>query len=114
MQNTHADAVTTHDTRAEAFAALGNTGRARLNQRLYDSLALAHKHGMPALSRRELRDWHNDKTGEWLEISSITSTVNALIAAGRMEEAEARACSLPPHRLVKPVRCKAQQAALIG
>lgn len=68
--------------------------------------------GQPALSRRELRDFHNECTGEWLEISSVASTVNALVAAKRVEEVEARACSLPPHRLVKPVRCRLQQATL--
>ncbi|WP_280190343.1 hypothetical protein [Delftia sp. PS-11] len=102
--------VTSHDTRADSFEALGNAKRARLNERLYNSLAEAHRRGQPALSRRELRDFHNDCTGEWLEISSVASTVNALIAAKRLEEVEARTCSLPPHRLVKPVRCCMQQA----
>lgn len=110
----HIDAnlVTSHDTQAAAYAALGNERRARLNQRLYESLAEAHRRGQPALSRRELRNWHNECTGEWLEISSVASTVNALVAAQRVEEVAARPCSLPPHRLVKPVRCRQLQVAL--
>lgn len=104
--------VTSHDTKADSFSALGNATRVRLNERLYSSLAEAHRRGQPALSRRELRDFHNECTGEWLEISSVASTVNALVAAKRVEEVAARACSLPPHRLVKPVRCRLQQATL--
>ncbi|MEQ6309876.1 MAG: hypothetical protein ACN6OP_08860 [Pseudomonadales bacterium] len=104
--------VTSHDTRADSFEAQGVAKRARLNERLYFSLAEAHRRGQPALSRRELRDFHNECTGEWLEISSVASTVNALVAAKRVEEVAARACSLPPHRLVKPVRCRLQQATL--
>ncbi len=100
------------DTRAEAFAALGNERRRRLNERLYESLRHAHAHGVRDLSRRELRDYHNVQTGEFLEMSSMSSTVNALVAAGRFEECQERACSLPPHRLIKPVRCKARQSAL--
>ena len=41
------------------------------------------------------------------------STVNALLAAGRLEEGAARRCSLSPRqRDVMPVRCKARQTAL--
>ena len=92
--------MTTHDTKADSFSAIGNATRVRLNERLYSSLAEAHRRGQPALSRRELRDFHNE------------CTVNALVAAKRVEEVAARACSLPPHRLVKPVRCRLQQATL--
>ena len=54
-----------------------------------------------------------DGTGEWLELCSVASTVNALLAAGRLEEGTARRCSLSPRqRDVMPVRCKARQVAL--
>ena len=105
--------VSSRDTRAEAFAALGNEVRRRLNERLYESLRHAHQYGTRDMSRRELRDYHHRQTGEWLELSSVASTVNALIAAGKLEEGPARTCSLSPgQRLIKPLRCKAQQAAL--
>ena len=105
--------VSGRDTRAEAFAALGNERRRRLNERLYESLRHAHAHGLRDLSRRELRDYHNEQTGEWLELCSVASTVNALLAAGRLEETKARMCGLSTRkRLVMPVRCKARQVAL--
>ena len=105
--------VTGRDTSAAAFAALGNEGRRRLNERLYESLRHAHQYGTRDMSRRELRDYHHKHTGEWLELSSVASTVNALLAAGKLEEGEARMCSLSTRqRLVMPVRCKARQARL--
>lgn len=105
--------VTGRDTSAEAFAALGNETRRRLHERLYESLRHAHQQGVRDMSRRELRDYHNTLTGEWLELCSVASTVNALLAAGRLEEGAARMCSLSPRqRDIKPVRCKAQQMAL--
>lgn len=94
--------VTGKDTSAEAFAALGN-----------ESLRHAHQRGVRDMSRRELRDYHHQQTGEWLELCSVASTVNALLAAGRLEEGAARMCSLSPRqRDIKPVRCKARQVAL--
>ena len=113
MQQPSSTTVTSRDTRAEAFAALGNETRSRLGERLYESLRHAHQYGSRDMSRRELRDYHHQQTGEWLELSSVASTVNALLAAGRFEEGEARACSLSTRqRLVKPVRCKARQVAI--
>lgn len=105
--------VTTHETKAEAFAALGNETRRRLGERLYESLRHAHQHGVRDMSRRELRDYHNEQTGEWLELSSVASTVNALLAAGRFELGAVRRCSLSPRqRDVVPVRCKAKQQSI--
>lgn len=105
--------VTGRDTSAEAFAELGNETRRRLHERLYDSLRHAHQHGVRDMSRRELRDYHNEQTGEWLELSSVASTVNALLAAGRFELGAVRLCSLSPRqRDVVPVKCKAQQQAI--
>ena len=109
----HSTNMTGRDTSAEAFAALGNETRRRLSERLYESLRRAHKNGVRDMSRRELRDYHNEHTGEWLELCSVASTVNALLAAGRLEEGAARMCSLSPRqRDIKPVRCKARQTAL--
>lgn len=105
--------VTGRDTSAAAFAALGNEGRRRLNERLYASLRHAHQRGTRDMSRRELRDYHHQQTGEWLELSSVASTVNALLAAGKLEEGEVRMCSLSSRqREITPVRCKAHQAQL--
>lgn len=105
--------VTGHDTSAAAFAAMGNEGRRRLNERLYESLRHAHQYGTRDMSRRELRDYHHQQTGEWLELSSVASTVNALLAAGKLEESEVRMCSLSSRqREIKPVRCKARQVRL--
>lgn len=102
--------VTGRDTSAAAFAALGNKVRRRLNERLYESLRHAHLSGVRDMSRRELRDYHHRQTGEWLELSSMASTVNALVAAGKLEEGPVRACSLSPRqREIKPVRCRARQ-----
>jgi len=106
----HSTNMTGRDTSAEAFAALGNETRRRLSERLYESLRHAHQHGVRDMSRRELRDYHNEHTGEWLELCSVASTVNALLAAGRFEQGAARRCSTSPRqRDVVPVKCKAQQ-----
>jgi hypothetical protein len=109
----HPNTVTGHDTSAAAFAELGNESRRRLNERLHESMRHAHQNGVRDMSRRELRDYHNEHTGEWLELSSVASTVNALLAAGRLEEGPQRSCNLSPRKnLVKPVRCKARQVEL--
>lgn len=109
----HSTNMTGRDTSAEAFAALGNETRRRLSERLYESLRHAHKNGVRDMSRRELRDYHNEHTGEWLELCSVASTVNALLAAGRFEQGAARRCSTSPRqRDVVPVKCKAQQQAI--
>lgn len=113
MQQPSSTTVTGRDTSAEAFAALGNETRRRLGERLYESLRHAHQHGSRDMSRRELRDYHHQQTKEWLELSSVASTVNGLLAAGRFEEGEARMCSLSSRqRTIKPVRCKARQVAI--
>ncbi|MFD2755685.1 hypothetical protein [Comamonas terrae] len=105
--------VTGRDTSAEAFAALSNETRRRLSERLYESMRHAHQHGVRDMSRRELRNYHNQHTGEWLELCSVASTVNALLAAGRFEPGVARKCSESPRqRDVVPVRCKAQQQSI--
>ena len=105
--------MTGKDTSAEAFAELGNESRRRLSERLYDSLRHAHQNGVRDMSRRELRDYHNEQTGEWLELCSVASTVNALLAAGRFELGTARSCSTSPRqRDVVPVKCKAQQQSI--
>lgn len=106
-------AVTGKDTSAEAFAELGNEARRRLSEKLYESMRHAHQHGVRDMSRRELREYHNQQTGEWLELSSVASTVNALVAAGRFELGTARRCSMSPRqRDVVPVKCKAKQQAI--
>lgn len=105
--------VSGKDTSAEAFAELGNETRRRLSEKLYETLRHAHQHGVRDMSRRELRDYHNEQTGEWLELCSVASTVNALVAAGRLELGKARRCSLSPRqRDVVPVKCKAQQQSI--
>ena len=105
--------VTGQDTSAEAFAELGNETRRRLGERLYESLRHAHLHGVRDMSRRELREYHHEQTKEWLELSSVASTVNALLASGRFELGAARRCSMSPRqRDVVPVKCKAQQQAI--
>ncbi|MBL5979681.1 hypothetical protein JAO85_20595 [Comamonas sp. NyZ500] len=105
--------VTGKDTSAEAFAELGNESRRRLSERLYETLRHAHQQGVRDMSRRELREHHSKQTGEWLELSSVASTVNALVAAGRFELGTARRCSMSPRqRDVVPVKCKAQQQAI--
>ena len=112
MQQSH-PIVTGRDTSAEAFAELGNETRRRLSERLYESLRHAHQQGVRDMSRRELREHHNEQTGEWLELSSVASTVNALLAAGRFELGAARRCSMSPRqRDVVPVKCKALQQAI--
>lgn len=112
MQQSH-PIVTGRDTSAEAFAELGNETRRLLSERLYESLRHAHQQGVRDMSRRELREHHNQQTGEWLELSSVASTVNALLAAGRFEMGAARRCSMSPRqRDVVPVKCKAQQQAI--
>ena len=106
--------ITGRDTSAEAFASLGNEARRRLNDRLYETLRVAHERGVRDMSRRGLRDYHNEQTGEWLELSSVASTVNALLSAGRFELGAARRCSLSPRqRDVVPVRCKAKQQSIV-
>lgn len=39
--------VTSHDTKADSFSAVSNATRVRLNERLYSSLAEAHRRGSP-------------------------------------------------------------------
>ena len=93
-------------TSAQSFVEQGGKERRNLlQQRLYDSLQHAQREGARSLSRRELRDHHFSRTGEFLELSSVASSVNALLASNRLTKSVERQCTQPPHRLVGTVRC---------
>ena len=69
--------VTGHDTSAAAFEGLGNESRRRLKERLCETLRAAHQQGVRDMSRRELRDYHNEQTGEWLELTFGKNGIDA-------------------------------------
>lgn len=107
------DAVTTMDTRAEAFSKQSCRQLARLQRELLEIVQGVVRNGGKDISARELgQRWealHNKRIGE----GTVSSTINKLITLGVLERAPARACSVTKNT-IKPVRPVAQQQRLLA
>jgi len=89
-------AVTTTDTKADAYRALSNV--ALMSQlEMVHHIVKTYAHTMPdrALSGREIQRYYNNHNGTHVEASSLSPRINSLIAAGRLHRlSTARPCTI--------------------
>lgn len=109
-----APAFTSHDTRADSYHLISEGSKRNQRQQLHDSMVQAQQAGYPDMSARELGQWHYRLGRGTLPPNVLSRAVNELVKLGLFERCESRQCSLPPHRLISPVRCKSSQALLIS
>ena len=107
------EAVTTTDTRAEAFAKQSCERLARLQREMLEIVQGVVRNGGKDISARELgQRWealHNKRIGE----GTVSSTINKLIAKGVLVRGQARSCAVTGNT-IKPVLPVAQQQRLLA
>lgn len=102
------------DTSAEAFYGLSNKFRESLQGRLLAVLAQRHGYGVRDMSMRELREAFFQAHQQWIDMSSISSSCNGLVKAGRLERlSEPRECAITG-RDITPLRAVLRQADLVS
>lgn len=105
--------VTSLDAKAQAFWGLSPKLMAQLQGRLLAVLIAQHQQGVVHMSARELREAYFKVTGVWVDMSSISSTVNGLVKGKRVERLNfMRKCSVTGHDIT-PIRAVPQQQALV-
>lgn len=105
--------VTTADTRADSFARVSAGELKRLNEQLLD-LVLGHqRNGGRDMSGRELQQAFERTYQRRVEMSSISSAVNRLVAAQRLQRSEKNRPCLVTGREILPVFAPAKQASLV-
>lgn len=108
------DAVTgpAKATRAEALKAIGTGAFKQLQDAIEDIVLTAKRNGIDDLSGREIQQRYEAQyIGKRIEASTISSRVNSLIAANRLERGPERPCKVTGRNIL-PVRPVAQQARL--
>lgn len=110
---TNPGAVTTADTRGDSFARVSAGDLKRLNEQLLD-LVLGHqRNGGCDMSGRELQQAFEAKYQRRIEMSSVSSAVNRLVAAERLQRSEKSRPCLVTEREILPVFAPAKQAGLV-
>lgn len=105
--------VTSLDAKAQAYWGLSPKMLAQFQGRLLSVLIEQHRAGVVHLSARELREAYFRVTGVWVDMSSISSTVNGLTKGGRVERLRfLRTCGVTGHDIT-PIRAVPQQQALV-
>lgn len=106
-------AVTTADTRGDSFARVSAGDLKRLNEQLLD-LVLGHqRNGGRDMSGKELQQAYERRYSRRIEMSSISSAVNRLVAAERLKRSEKHRPCLVTGREILPVFAPAKQAGLV-
>lgn len=105
--------VTSLDAKAQAYWGLSPKLMAQFQGRLLAVLIEQHRQGVVNMSAKELRTAYFNATGAWVDMSSISSTVNGLVKARRVERLQVlRKCSVTGHDIT-PIRAVPQQQALV-
>lgn len=105
--------ATSLDSRAQAYWGLSPKMLARFQGRLLAVLVEQQLRGVANMSAKELREAYSRATGVWVDMSSISSTVNGLVAAGRVERLPGlRPCGVTG-RDISPIRAVPQQKGLV-
>lgn len=105
--------VTSLDAKAQVYWGLSPKMLAQFQGRLLSVLVEQHRQGVINLSAKELREAYFKATGAWVDMSSISSTVNGLVKGRRVERLSfLRKCSVTGHD-ISPVRAVPQQQALV-
>lgn len=105
--------VSSLDAKAQAYWGLSAKLMAQFQGRLLAVLIEQHRAGAVNLSARELREAYFRVTGAWVDMSSISSTVNGLTKGKRVERLNfLRKCGVTGHDIT-PIRAVPQQQALV-
>lgn len=105
-------AVSTLDTSAASFEALGLKKMARQQQAIFDVVLACQRSGAHDLSLTEIRDAYERKHSQRIDLNRVSARVNNLVAAQRLSRrAETRDCSVSG-RPVHPVFVPEKQARL--
>lgn len=105
--------VTSLDAKAQAWWGLSPKLMAQFQGRLLAVLIEQHQQGVVNMSAKELRQAYFKATGAWVDMSSISSTVNGLVKGRRVERLNfLRKCSVTDHEIT-PIRAVPQQQALV-
>lgn len=112
--------TTTAQSSAQALASVGLSNIKKLQDRIHDICIAAQRNGVLDLSGREIQQRYEQQYSieqgrdVRIEMSSVSSRVNALVSAGRLERLEvARACSVTGSNIL-PVRVPMMQARLVA
>lgn len=106
--------VNTAQTSAQALNAIGQVRRKQLQDEIHDICVAAQRNGAADLSGKEIQSAYERLNGRRIEASTISSRLNNLIAAGRLERvAQVRPCAVTGNN-IHPVRVPATQARLVG
>ena len=105
--------VTTADTRSDSFASLSAGALKNLNDQLVDLVQGHQRNGGRDMSGRELQQAFEARYERRMEMSSISSAVNRMVTAGRLQRSEhARQCAVTGREIL-PVFAPAKQASLV-
>jgi len=105
--------VTSLDAKAQTWWGLSPKLMTQFQGRLLAVLIEQHQLGVVNMSAKELREAYFKSTGAWVDMSSISSTVNGLVKGRRVERLNfLRKCSVTDHDIT-PIRAVPQQQALV-
>lgn len=97
----------------DALAALSITARKTMGDRIHDVVAQACRAGEKDVSMREIQLRLNQSTGVYMDMSSISARVNALVCANRLvrDKEHTRPCSVTGKQ-IEPLSVPPVQARL--
>lgn len=104
--------VSTLDTSAAAFEALGLKKMGRQQQAIFDVVLACQRNGARDMSLTEIRDAYERAHSVRIDLNRVSARVSNLVAGRRLlRRADTRSCSVSGHR-VHPVYVPEQQARL--
>ena len=105
--------VSTADTSRESYSRIAPKVLARRQRDVLDIVLGLQRNGAVNVSRREIQASYERVHGKRIDMSSVASSVHALLAAGRLYSApKARECSITG-KTICPVAVVASQAGLV-
>ena len=106
--------ISTADTSAASYARMAPKTLARRQSEVLDVVVSLQRDGAADVSRREIQVEYELVHGKRIDMSSVASTVHALVSAGRLVSVtKLRECRITG-RDICPVYAPLQQASLIN
>lgn len=106
--------ISTADTSAESYARMAPKTLARRQQEVFDVVVELQREGADDVSRREIQARYERTHNKRIDMSSVASSVHALVLAKRLQAPRTLRPCLVTGRDISPVFAVAQQAALIN
>lgn len=102
------------NTSAQALAAMRLPDIKQLQDKIHDICVAAQRNGYADLSGKEIQARYELLYGQRIEASTVSSRVNNLVTAGRLERVkQVRPCAVTG-RDIHPVRVPLKQARLVA